>query len=175
MPKRDDVTKTDLDALAKINDGPNQLTIRKISADGEWTKIVYSVGKPSEPQAVLVAASKDTPAKSFCNAFAAFRKYLNEICDYPLTAESIAAIMVTDIELADNKGKAKLSIGGWRTVTHCQGDLRLKTPVGLTLSYVKAGDVVADIEVLVSEATAYLNGSRLQLSIFDEIEEEVGR
>lgn len=162
----------DLDALVKIDDGPNQLTIRKISIDGEWTKIVYSVGKPSEPQAVLIAASKDTPTESFEDALVAFCKYLNEICDYPEKAESIKAMTVTDVELADSKGEPKFAITGWRTLTRCEGSLKLKTPAGLNLSYVKAGDIAADIQVLIAEATAYLNGSRLQLSIFDEAEEK---
>ncbi len=167
-----EIKNADPSALAKIDDGPNQLTIRKISIDGEWTKIVYSVGKPSEPQGVLVAASKDAPAQSFEDAMAAFCKYLNEICDYPERPESVKALTVTDIELADSKGKPKFVISGWRTLTRCEGNLKLKTPAGLNLSYIKIGDVAADIDTLLLAATAYLNGSRLQLSIFDQMEEE---
>jgi hypothetical protein len=157
----------------------DNLIIEKVTIKDKFTKIEYSTYTMSMDDELIrskfVFTSQSTPHKDFVDCFQGLKKHAINICELSLFGEEKKALqqhIVTNVKMIeddDNNDKVIISFNKYVKNGKC---FSINTPLTVLSGdeYNNATELLAELEILKSEAIQYIKGKNgvqaTQLDLF---------
>ena len=162
----------------------------KIKKDKKTDRVTLEYQKKKKDDGLdeFSFSSFDKPLPEFDTALLGLRKYVLEICEYPLNDDFLTRITVTGVSFSyggDNDVMGATLIAQL-ALKECDAPLNLNTPHLAGDYYSESGgsekqlmpdNMATDLEKLIAEAERYLYGERAQGELFgsEEVPNELKR
>ncbi len=154
------------------------IRVQKVSYNGERIKIEYEQTNPHTLGIdSFTMEGSDKPSTNFLNALEALREHIASICEF--SADYAASIKPRGVSVSWNRTDNEVVSGtvfAVRSVTQTHSPFNIHVPVVQFAKHLEEFPSLRayldDIEALLSEAKAYLDGDRAQIEMFDEEAEE---
>lgn len=153
----------------------------KIKKDKKTDKVTLEYQKKKADDSVdeFAFSSFDKPLPEFDTALLALRKYVLEICEYPVNDDFLTRVTVTGVSFSygGNEGVMGATLIAQLALKECNAPLNLNTPHLAEDFYNENGgsekqlmpdNMAADLYKLINEAERYLYGERAQGELFNQ-------